>query len=362
MIKIEILLKNDFGIFDITKNTLEDIRLTMYYKELPSNLNIKILNKNLNICEGDSLSLKINDEKVFFGYIFNIKIDEEGIFSIRAYDQIRYLIARDTYIYKNKSASQVFSMICDDFGIKKGTIEDTIYKIPYRIEENQRILDIIYEAMEITKKNTGNRYIIFDDFGKLCLKKYDDMKENLEENQRILDIIYEAMEITKKNTGNRYIILDDFGKLCLKKYDDMKENLIIDLAKDVFKYEIEKSIDKDVYNSIKVSVKNRKNKIISTYLKEDSKNKEKWGNLRYFERLPNTFTKAQAENYAQNILNIKNRNKFKINLETMGDYKIRAGSILTILNGKERKQMIAEKCQHIIENNLHKMKLDLIEI
>lgn len=316
MIKIEILLKNDFGIFDITKNTLEDIRLTMYYKELPSNLTIKILNKNLNICEGDSLSLKINDEKLFFGYIFNIKIDEEGIFSIRAYDQIRYLIARDTYIYKNKSASQVFSMICDDFGIKKGTIEDTIYKIPYRIEENQRILDIIYEAMEITKKNTGNRYIIFD----------------------------------------------NFGKICLKKYDDMKEKLIIDLAKDVFKYEIEKSIDKDVYNSIKVSVKNRKNKIISTYLKEDSKNKEKWGNLRYFERLPNTFTKAQAENYAQNILNIKNRNKFKINLETMGDYKIRAGSILTILNGKERKQMIAQKCQHIIENNLHKMKLDLIEI
>ncbi|MDE6357637.1 MAG: hypothetical protein K2L15_03500, partial [Eubacteriales bacterium] len=147
-----------------------------------------------------------------------------------------------------------------------------------------------------------------------------------------------------------------------KAYDEMKTGIILDLDKAMTEYKIEKCIDIDVYNSIKVSVKNKKTKIISTYKKEDSKTKEKWGTLRYFERLPNTFTATEAENYAQNILNLKNKNKFKITLQTLGKTEVRGGSIITILNGKEKREMIVEKCTHTVCNNEHMMKLILIDI
>ena len=55
---------------------------------------------------------------MFFGYIFTKKIIDNNIINIVAYNSIRYLVARDTYIYKNKTASQVLKMICADFGLK----------------------------------------------------------------------------------------------------------------------------------------------------------------------------------------------------------------------------------------------------
>ena len=288
----------------------------MYYKETPSIFEMKFINKNLiPINEGDAISFKMGNQKMFFGYIFTINIQHNYIYTIKAYDQIRYLITRDTYIYYNKSASEIIEMICNDFNLKMGIIENTNYIIPYRIEENQPILDIIYTALEITKKTNGKDYLFFD----------------------------------------------DFGQICLKKYENMKTGVILDLTTNSIEYKIEKSIDKDVYNSIKLSIKNKKTKIISTFKKDDYNSKLKWGTLRYFERLPNTFSNFEAESYAQNILNLKYKNKFKILLKTKGLTNIRAGSILTILDGNEKRDMLIQKCTHTIANNEHIMNLILID-
>lgn len=254
---------------------------------------------------------------MFFGYIFSKRLDKESIVFITAYDQIRYLIARDTYIYKNKTASQVIKMISANFSLKTGTIEDTEYIIPYRIEENQTILDIMYTAIELTTKANGRKYILYDDFGKISLKSYENMS---------------------------FPILIDYN------------NSNID-------YYYSTSIDKDVYNSIKVSVKNKKTNIISTYTKEDIKNKNKWGVLRLFERLPNDFTKAQAENYALNLLNLKNKLKEKLEVYYFGNPKIRAGYIINNITEKDIvNQMIIDECTHIIYENEHMMKLILTNI
>ena len=250
---------------------------------------------------------------MFFGYIFTKKIIDNQIVNIIAYNSIRYLITRDTYIYKNKTASQILKMICADFSLKTGNIEETGYIIPYRIEENQTILDIIYTALDLTKSFNNKKYILFD----------------------------------------------DFGKIALKSYEKMKLPILIDCDKYAINYYHTTSIDKNVYNSIKVSVKNRKTKVISTYIEEDATNKKKWGTLRKFQRLPNDFNSVQAKNYAQNTLKSYNKINEKIEIICFGDETLKAGNIIDILINKKIKNMLVEECTHIIKNNEHIMKLIL---
>ena len=283
----------------------------------PTKLYLDILFDNkIKFYEGDSICVKSDENNIFFGYIFTKKIIDNDIVSIISYDQIRYLIARDTYIYKNKTASQVLKMICADFNIKTGSIEDTNYIIPYRIEENQTILDIIYTSLDLTKSFNGNQYVIFD----------------------------------------------DFGKVALKSYNSMKLPILIDFNNSVISYSHITSIDKNVYNSVKVSVKNKKTKVISTYLEEDNENKKKWGTLRIFKRLPNDFNSVQAKNYAQNILSIYNKLSEKIEVICFGNEKVRAGNLIDIIIENNTKTMIIEECTHTIQNNEHIMKLLLSNV
>lgn len=301
---------------DISESVVDDINLTMYYKDAPSNLELKILKNNyINIEEGNAIALKIDEEELFYGYIFTIDY-EENITFIKAYDRIRYLVTKDTYTYQNKTASQIISMICDDFCLEKGDIEDTSYIISYRIEENQSIFNIIYNALEISKKMNGKEFIFFD----------------------------------------------NFGKICLKSLQNMTLDFIINLDEDVFYYKKSYSIDNDVYNSIKLSIQDSKTKILSTIQKEDEENKSKWGILKYYEKLSSTYTKAQAETYAKNLLELKNKQKFEIYLKMQGYANIRAGNIINILDNNVYIQMIITKCIHIVSNNFHNMELTLSSI
>lgn len=60
--------------------------------------------------------------------------------------------------------------------LNKGTITDTKYKIPSRVEDNQSMFDMVANAHDITLMNTGKMYVLYDDFGKLNLKNISSMK------------------------------------------------------------------------------------------------------------------------------------------------------------------------------------------
>ena len=272
--------------------------------------------ENINFSEGDVITIKIDNYNMFLGYIFTKNIIDNIFINITAYDSIRYLITRDTYIYKNKTASQILNMICADFSLKTGTIEETGYNIPYRIEENQLILDILYTAIDLTKAFNNKSYILFDDFGKISLKSYDSMK---------LPILIDC------------------------------DNFILGIKHKT-------SIDENVYNSIKVSLKNKKTKVISTYLEEDENNKQNWGVLRKFKRLPNDFNSVQAKNYAKNLLNIHNKLNEEIEVVCFADKKIRAGNLIDISLNKQIKNVLVKECVHFIKDGEHTMKLTLEKI
>jgi hypothetical protein len=118
------------------------------------------------IREGDFVSLA----DMFFGMVFKRREGSDSIVRITAYDQLRYLKNRDTYVYSNRRASDVVRMIALDYKLRLGHVEETLFVIPHRIEDNATLNDVIHNALDLEYEHSGNRFVLTDDFGRLSLK------------------------------------------------------------------------------------------------------------------------------------------------------------------------------------------------
>ena len=111
--------------------------------------------------------------------MFRKKRDKEQIIKTTAYDQLRYLKNKDTRVYVNKRADEVVRSIASDFQLNVGMLENTGYVIAKKTESNQSLFDIILNALDETIRNRKEMYVLYDDFGKLCLKNLERMKVGL---------------------------------------------------------------------------------------------------------------------------------------------------------------------------------------
>lgn len=284
-------------------------------KNSAGELKFKLIeDETLKIEEGNAVRLLVNKKQVFFGFIFTIDRTKGKSISVIAYDQLRYLKNKDTYVYTNKTASEVVKMIASDFNLNVGTIENTKYKIPTRIEENEELFEIIKNALDLTLQNRKVIYVLYDDFGKLTLQNIENMR---------VDILID------EETGGD------------------------------FKYK--STIDSDVYNKIKLTYDNQKSGKREVYIAKDSKNINKWGVLQYFDTLQENENGKNKVNALLELYNKKRKNLQVSNI--IGNLQVRAGCLLPVsLNLGDAKIMqllLVEKCTHTFKNNEHFMTLNL---
>ena len=281
----------------------------------PGELQFKVIqDKVLKISEGDAVRLKVNGSKIFYGFIFKMKRDKGQIISVTAYDQLRYLKNKDTYVYENKTASDVVKMICSDFKMKKGTIEDTKYKIPSRVEDNTELFDMIQNALDLTLENKKNMYVLYDNFGKVTLKNLSSMKVNL--------------------------LIDE--ETC--------EN-----------FDYSSSIDDNTYNKVKLIYDNESTGKREVYISQSSKNINSWGVLQYFDTLQENENGKEKADALLKLYNQKTRNLSIKN--AFGDVRVRAGSLIVVIlnlgDVKLQNYMLVEKCKHEFSKSQHFMNLTL---
>ncbi len=281
----------------------------------PGQLTFKVLKDDvLNIAEGNHIRLKIDNEEVFYGFVFIIKKGKESEISITAYDQLRYFKNKDTYVYKNKTAGAFIKMLASDFYLNIGEIEDTGYTIPYRIEEDEELFEMVKNALTLTMQNKKEMYVLYDKFGKLTLKNVKKL---------LVPILID------EETGQNY------------------------------DYQI--SIDSNVYNKIKLTYDNEDTGKREIYIAQDTGNINSWGVLQYFEKLQKN-ENGQAK--ADTLLSLYNKKQRRLSIsKAIGDLRVRAGSLIPIklnLYGIDVLQlMIVEKCTHTFNNNEHFMDLTL---
>ena len=221
---------------------------------------------------------------------------------------------KDTYVYTNKTANQFVSLIAKDFNLNAGTLENTGYRIPSRVEDNTSLFDMIQNALDLTLQNTGRMYVLYDDFGKLTLRSIANMRLNL--------------------------LIDE----------ETAEN-----------FDYTSSIDSDTYNRVKLIREDKDTGKRDVYIVQDSKNINAWGVLQHFDTLKegeNGKAKANA------LLSLYNNKTRKLSIKNqLGDVRVRGGSMVVVkLNLGDvslQNLMLVESCKHVFKNGEHFMDLDL---
>lgn len=268
---------------------------------------------NMSFVEGDAVCFYYDNKPVFMGYVFKKKRDKEHRIEVTCYDQIRYLKNKYTYVFENKTATQIIKMLCNDLGLTTGTMDSTPYVIPAIAEENKAALDIALTALDETLTNTGNMYVLYDDFGKITVRNMANMKSDV---------------------------------------------LIAESTAENFDYT--STIDDETYNSIILYYKEDDNRI-KLYTAIDSNKINEWGTLRYFEEVKN---KTIAQNKANSLLKLYDKKTREFKVEgAFGCTEIRAGTLIPVtMNVGDiiiNNYMVVEKVTHKFDENHYTMDLTL---
>lgn len=309
----KLLLQNGNTVYEPIAQ--DEITWTTERKGAAGKLEFKVIKDDIiNFEEGNPVAFKVDNTDLFYGFVFKKKRGKEQIITTTAYDQLRYLKNKDTKTYTNKRADELVRMIANEYRLNVGILENTGYVIAKKAESNQELFNIILNALDETIRNRKEMYVLYDDFGKLCLKNLERMKVGL---------------IIDATTGENF--------------------------------DYESSIDSDTYNQVKLIYDNSNTGKREVYIAKDSSNIEKWGLLQYFDTIDektNGAVKARAllDLYNQITRNLQIKN-------ALGDLRVRGGSLVIVQldlgDVKLQNFMLVEKAKHTFKNGEHFMDLTL---
>lgn len=292
-----------------------DIKWSLERQGAPGKLTFEVVKDEIiNFQEGNKVLLNVDGTDLFLGYVFEKKRNKSETISVTAYDQLRYLKNKDSFIFENKKASDFIIQLCNEFELIMGEISDTEHVIPSQVLDNKTLFDMIQETLDETLLNTKKIFVLYDDFGKITLKDAGDMKLNI--------CVYNE-------------VLEDF--------------------------DYTSSIDSNTYNQIKLAYDNKSTGLREIYVAKDSDNIEKWGLLQYYEKVNNP---ENAINKVNSLLTLYNKKTRRLSLKNVfGDIRVRGGSSISVsLNLGDiqvNQYFICESVTHTFKEGMHFMDISL---
>ncbi len=272
------------------------------------------IDSNLNFQEGDAIRFYVNNVPYFYGYIFKKSRSSDGIINITAYDQLRYFKNKNTMIFGGKTSELLYEL-ANDYNLQIGEIQDSQFCLQPQIFDNKSLFDIVQEFIDKTLIATGKLFVLYDDFGFLCLKDMDNM------------------------------VLEDFL---------VNENNASD-------FDYSTSIDEQSYNKIIFAVDNKQTGVREIYQTQNGESMAKWGTLQYYQHVD---SKEIAMTRLQRYLKVYNRKTRNLQIKNiLGDLRVRGGSgIYVNLNLGDiivNHRMWVEKVKHSFKENEHFMDVML---
>lgn len=269
----------------------------------------------LNFHEGNPVTFRYNGQIIFTGFVFTKERSDNRLIKVTAYDLLRYFKNKDTYVYTNKTASNLIRMLASDMSIPVGKIVDTKYVIPSGVEENKELFEVAQNGIDTTLQATGVDHVLYANENGLNLQPLSAMKLDL---------------------------------------------LIDDETAGSFSYST--SIDNETYNRIKLVYEDKDSGKREIYIAQNSSTQARWGVLQLFEVLQD---KTNAKQKADVYLKLYNRKKRSLTVKNIvGEAKARAGSVIPVkLNLGDlavANYMIVETAKHTFNESSHLMDLTLV--
>lgn len=304
--------------YDMTE-LVQSINWSGKKSAMPRTLELKMLDSDrhghdrpdITIEDGVQCLFMWQGDELFRGIFVNVQQSSTRTGSYKAYDAGMYLAKNmDTFVYKKKTATQIFQDICNRFQIDCSAVNTD------------------YVIADLTMPNTT-----------------------------AADAIWSALAKTYKSKGKRFYVLAQKGVLKLIARADNMVQLVLEEGANAIEYSRERSIE-NVYTRVKLY--SDANKALASAV--DSGGMEaKIGIMQYTEQADSKDKKAVLESTAKNLLSIKKKTEETLEIEVIGDATIYSG-VAVYLNlpflGIQKTYYVDED-EHEFVGNKHTMRLKL---
>lgn len=275
----------------------------------------------ISFLEGDPVRFSVDGQLVFLGTVFTKSRDRWGVIQVTCYDQLRYLKASASYCFTGRTAGEIITEIAQDFQLTVGALDETGCSLPCLIKEDKSCLDIISAAVEQTLLATGKLYTFFDDGGALSLREAGSM-------------------IANGVVGAGSLLTD---------------------------YTYQTDIDRQTYNSIKLSRPNESTGRTDVFQVMDTNKIGEWGLLQLYQTVDEAMNDAQVESQARAMLRYHNRRFRTLKAQALGLLGLRAGQMLmmdveNLGDINLHRLVLLERVSHTFTNDLHTMEFDVQEL
>lgn len=318
MAKIQLLVVKDKKTIDMT-NLVQSVRWSGRKGSSARTITVTMIDDDgyrharsgIDVADGNQCVFLVDGKERFRGILMNQNQGDNKQLKFKAYDNGIYLANnKDTFVYKNKTADQVFSDVCSRFGIPTGEVAKCSYKIP-----------------EFTKSKTTGQ-----------------------------DAVLDALSLDYKATGTRHFISSDKGKLSLLQRKDQVISFVVDGDANLYGYSYTKSIE-----SIKTRVRMISKEGTTLAEKSNSALEQKIGIFQEIQQPDESLTKAQVKDLVGSVLDTLDDPEETLTLNILGDPDVISGKAILVKIphlGISRAYYV-DSDDHAFEDNMHTMSLTL---
>lgn len=318
MAKIQLLVVKDKKTIDMT-NLVQSVRWSGRKGSSARTITVTMIDDDgyrharsgIDVADGNQCVFLVDGKERFRGILMNQNQGDKKQLKFKAYDNGIYLANnKDTFVYKNKTADQVFSDVCSRFGIPTGEVAKCSYKIP-----------------ELTKSKTTGQ-----------------------------DAVLDALGLDYKATGTRHFISSDKGKLSLLQRKDQVISFVVDGDANLYGYSYTKSIE-----SIKTRVRMISKEGTTLAEKSNSALEQKIGIFQEIQQPDESLTKAQVKDLVGSVLDTLDDPEETLTLNILGDPDVISGKAILVKIphlGISRTYYV-DSDDHAFEDNMHTMSLTL---
>lgn len=318
MARIQLLVVKDKKTIDMT-NLVKSVRWSGRKGSSARTITVAMIDDDgyrharsgINVADGNQCVFLVDGKERFRGILMNQNQGDNKQLKFKAYDNGIYLANnKDTFVYKNKTADQVFSDVCSRFGIPTGEVAKCSYKIP-----------------EFTKSKTTGQ-----------------------------DAVLDALSLDYKATGTRHFISSDKGKLSLLQRKDQVISFVVDGDANLYGYSYTKSIE-----SIKTRVKMISKEGTALAEKSNSSLEQKIGIFQEIQQPDESLTKAQVKDLVGSVLDTLDDPEETLTLNILGDPDVISGKaiLVKIPHLDISRAYYVDSDDHTFEDNMHTMSLTL---
>lgn len=318
MARIQLLVVKDKKTIDMT-NLVKSVRWSGRKGSSARTITVAMIDDDgyrharsgIDVADGNQCVFLVDGKERFRGILMNQNQGDNKQLKFKAYDNGIYLANnKDTFVYKNKTADQVFSDVCSRFGIPTGEVAKCSYKIP-----------------EFTKSKTTGQ-----------------------------DAVLDALSLDYKATGTRHFISSDKGKLSLFQRKDQVISFVVDGDANLYGYSYTKSIE-----SIKTRVKMISKEGTTLAEKSNSSLEQKIGIFQEIQQPDESLTKVQVKDLVGSVLDTLDDPEETLTLNILGDPDVISGKaiLVKIPHLDISRAYYVDSDDHTFEDNMHTMSLTL---